>query len=440
MNRFLCIALSVALVLSGVPSAFASEADPAYSLEVCQYGYTDQGITVATLAEDWGCSPGVVLAVGAMVDTWSQGNGAQRFSASQLANVASGVKEYMRQAGSWDGFVDTVEGLTDIAGQVFFDARPWWDMLGFSSLAEDRSFARSGYRSLSSMLRPSDSWVSTSITPSGWGPLSTAALWSILLDPYPAIQIRDSGTDTPFRLVNNSDHQSLRGGYVDRVFVCLACIEEGANPSGGALFETRTGFTSEIYGNFFHSGSNVGTAFSLSSALQASAVHLTTHNIESEAATVVKALTNSGLPGFLALSMNAITNPGGTVLNAVDAWGVPKVIPPGAIHEGLEPIDGVGRDLSMKADQLASIAASMTAEGAGVLSNWWGTMLGGLADILDWFANLGSTIKGWFVPDSDYLKWSWTSQVNRFKEFSRTRFPFSILPVVREFRDQLGGM
>jgi ABC-type sugar transport system substrate-binding protein len=113
--------LVLCVLVAGFPgAAFAVDyADPEYAIGVSNYGYTDEGMTVSMLAEDLGASPRATLALACWVDSWVVGSDYQQLTASQMANVASGVQAYMVQHDTWDSFTETVEGLTAIGSSVY---------------------------------------------------------------------------------------------------------------------------------------------------------------------------------------------------------------------------------------------------------------------------------------------------------------------------------
>lgn len=440
MRRALCLMLSISLLLSSVSSAFAAY-DPGGSTVSSQYfieleetmaqsfGYTDEAITVSTFASSIGVQPREAAALGALVDGWTMGDGIDRFTAAQWANLAAGAHQYMVRNNQWDSFSDHVLGLAEIGGGIMFDASPWYDALGFATLAEARSFG--------------------SITDS-----QGLLMASGLLDGYatpPGFNFQALPTSPGSRIdPAHADHAHAvavwRGVHHDRGFV----IKYGPNPAigfGGSWLQLWTSLNvfPRLYCAFpgcgwvsssmsFFSISqwhNDGTVAGWNSRWDAATAHYKTHlhEITSEAAAIMQALIDPdvSLPHKYLLSRNMLSNPGGTLFAAGDAWGIPGVMEPGEIHDRLKFASGWGDGLSAKADELAAKVHTLPVGFAELVDAF--------ASVLDWLGGLLDALQDWtvrmVVPNPDWLDADWRPRFEAVTERFETRFPFSILSWVR---------
>lgn len=420
MVRRLCVLLvaSVLVVALLVPSvAFGDPNQPVTVAATFQnlYGYTDESITVGRLAADLGLSERDTLALCAGVDTWTIGSGAQRFAASELANVSAAAHQYMVNQGTWDSFSARVSGSLEIGAGLLLDLEPFWDALGFASLAENASFGdyTSGGVLYSSGMAAG--WVPAytvgslfPAAPSNFTTAQAGLFARVMLDVGAPMKL------AKWELDSFANYCRVNTTSTSVYMFCAVC--------------QYTGFAS----GFFAGWPSAGGAPYVGSGVNSFLDHVLAHNLPSEAAVVVQALANSGLPGYVALAGSALANPGGVSLAALDAWGIPPYLPPGAVHDKLDFAGSWGDGLSGAADELASKVASLPL-GFDAIGK-------GISSLMAWFGafwdNVQSVVYAWVVPNPDWMQLEVPRVVGEMSDDLEGRAPFVVIGLVKTARDQ----
>lgn len=430
MRFVVALVLTLSMLGHAVP-AWASQEPYQWADDMSVYGYTDEAVTVSMLAGDLGVEPQYAAALAMGVDSLSQGGYGAKLTASQLGNLASGWHQYLTSKGQWDSFTDAVTGMGEVAGGVLFDMRPLYDMLGFATLAEEESWPDiaantfgthpvlvSGIAVRAGKPDVFGTWYNAQ------GPLTRAAMDSIARDPGGRWKVvRSEGG--AFSGVGSAYYYS-QGGY-ERIY----CAECGAYLATGGSY-------SWIY---YQSSTNsqLPMFYNLEGWL---GTHILSCDTEGEAATVIENLATKGGIGHMLLAAAALTNPGGVVLGAADAWGVPGVLPPGVIHDQLAFADSWGDSLSETADELGSVVASLTAPGASLLERGLGGVAGFLRDVADWLASVWDMAQAWvqyvFVPSDEWLRFAFPDELQRISGIVQSRFPLVYVTQARDLLSEYG--
>lgn len=399
-----------------VPADIVAEID---TETFAAYGYTDEGTTVSQVASQMGCSPRVASAVGALVDGWTMGNTRYRFTAAQLANLASAAQSYMVAEGTWDSFADHVDGLEEIAGGVLFDMSPWYDLLGFSSMAEDRSWGSynsGGYEYSSGMALTaglpavsSRAWESTQ---PGYTPVEVARFRDILYTAGSVIKLGG------WNWTQAGGIERLTAGTAGR-WACAACLTSGELPIQSLYLVSWGGEDVALM-------PYQAAPFFPGNMLN----HTCPESEVSEASAILHAVldpTKNPVHRVL-LGAPMLSDPAHTVFGSIDAWGIPGVMEPGDVHDSLDFAESWGDDLSLKGDELASKVASMTP---------------GFAEVVDGFASLLQFVGGFFeylqgflvaivLPSPDWVNADYGARKTALVEDMGERFPFSLITIARE--------
>lgn len=413
-------ALSVPRMAFGV-EASTSAYDAADAMRV--YGYTDESTTITDLAVGLGVSPRVAAGLAMYVDGWAQGSKATKLGAAELANLAAGAKTTLQSSGEWDSFADYLGGGVQLAAGVLLDFEPWYDSLGFSSLAEAASYpdvtvGGKVYRAGVFSGMPHD--LSGALWNTVPGEAAVAA--EIMFNPGSAWR-------------------------TTAVFYTTASVYEIYSPIGSqgircSVCGWMNGFTT-TYPIVFTLAGIPGKQPSISSLMPA---HRLTCQVPSESAVVITSLLTEGAVGRMLLASAAIANPGGAVLGALDTWGIPAVLPPGAIHDSLEFADSWGDDLTGTADGLASVAASMTVDGVTLVERGIGTLLDGVSEALGFVGTFWDRVQAyalWLVQaNEDWVRVVMKARIRDLADQFRSLPPFSYIDWLSSMGDlfeQAGG-
>jgi len=419
MRRVVCLIVAIVVIGAAVP-AYAVDVTPYEAAEsMAVYGYTDESVSVSSLASQLGVSPRVAAGTAMLIDSWAVGNYGSRLTASQLGNLAQAAQTYMTDSASWDDWTDYLAGGVEVAGGYLFDLRPWYDALGFATLAEHEAIPDVPAATFGTTY-PLVSGVRTraalpvSYAGSYWdsaGTYTREALMSVAGDVGGRWKVVQGG--------NYGDYYYSDGGK-ERIY-CGKC---GWNIATGGSYSWIL---------YAATGSIMFPMFSgLEAALSG---HVATCALESEAAVVIDSLSTAGGLGHVLLAAATLANPGATVLGAADAWGVPGVLPPSAIHDGLEFADSWGDDLSAVADDLASDVASLTADGASLVERGLGGVLSGISELVRWVGGLGDWLESFvrylFTPNPDWIRIEVRDRFSEFSDELEQGFPFAYIAEVR---------
>jgi len=338
-----------------------------------------------------------------------------------MANVASGAHTFMTEAGTWDSFSDAVSGGLEVAGGVLLDLEPWYDALGFSSLAEDASYGPTVVGGLTYTSGEVSAWPG--VSGYDFGHLVTVGDTGITSEAY-AVVFNAVLYDPTFwvKTVAKERYYANSAYYLRNAlstsscgWLCCICGYQHSNGSRNVAVYTNV--------------PNV-TPYADATMLSHAAAHIANGEVPSEAAVVIEALAASGAPGHVLLAASALSNPGGVSLAAVDAWGIPSYLPPGAVHDTLDFADSWGDDLSGAADALASKVASLPL-GFAELGE-------ALASVMSWiggfFDNVQSAVYAWFVPNPDWMRLEVPRLLDAAKSKALDRAPFSVIEFVGEAR------
>lgn len=415
-----CVLLAPASAFGAVDQGGVDEALAV--VERYPFGMTDEGVTVADLMQYMDAPAPVALATVSMVDYWaamgSLGPTGTKLKAGQLANLAAGVKTYMEQQGTWDSWQDYVGGAVQYAGGVLLDLSPWWDSLGFASLAETRAYGDVSYTNGSySMVGRSGFLDRVAIPDDAAAPVYTGSD----TDFYQGL-MHDLGFPMKISLRVDAVHDGstgwglLRHGTGTPTWRCAEC---GWSASAGTRFPVC--LWDKASGAFLPPDANWSRAVE----------HYYSCEYPSETAAMVEALIGDGLPGWMGLAAAAIANPAGTILGAVDSYGVPSVLPPGVIKDALDPVSSWGNDLEQTADDLASRAASMTVDGANLLEQGVGSLLHGFGELVRWVGDFFDSLQAFalhiFTVNGDWLRITVRGRLEAMQADLSGRFPFSII-------------